>query len=148
MYVRADLALNSPEDQSLVCGTSLLKTLWKKEKLLVTSNFTFFHIGFLLVLRTFYHFRQIWNCLQTQFLSCPGAKWWACHSQDLVIYSSIPGRGDFSFRRIFASPLQKHVRKGVGGFGKKSCVSTGVRKPRNIWASPAAMIWPSMLKWR
>ena len=24
-------------------------------------------------------------------------------------------------------PLQKHVRKVVGGFGKKSCVSTGVR---------------------
>ena len=24
------------------------------------------------------------------------------------------------------SPLQKHVRKVVGGFGKKSCVSTGV----------------------
>ena len=27
------------------------------------------------------------------------------------------------------SPLQKHVRKVVGGFGKKSCVNTGVRKP-------------------
>ena len=30
------------------------------------------------------------------------------------------------------SPLQKHVRKVVGGFGKKSCVSTGVRKPGNM----------------
>ena len=29
-------------------------------------------------------------------------------------------------------PLQKHVRKVVGGFGKKSCISTGVRKPGNI----------------
>ena len=29
------------------------------------------------------------------------------------------------------SPLQKHVRKVVGGFGKKSGGSTGVRKPRN-----------------
>ena len=29
------------------------------------------------------------------------------------------------------SPLQKHVRKIVGGFGKKSCVSTCVRKPGN-----------------
>ena len=28
-------------------------------------------------------------------------------------------------------PLQKHVRKVVGGFGKKSYVSTGVRKPGN-----------------
>ena len=38
------------------------------------------------------------------------------------------------------SPLQKHVRKVVGGFGKKSCVSTGVRKPGNTYASPTAMI--------
>ena len=38
------------------------------------------------------------------------------------------------------SPLQKRVRKVVGGFGKKSCVSTGVRKPGNTWASPTAMI--------
>ena len=29
------------------------------------------------------------------------------------------------------SPLQKHVRKVVGGFGTKHCVSTGVRKPGN-----------------
>ena len=36
--------------------------------------------------------------------------------------------------------LQKHVRKVVGGFGKKSCVSTGVRKPGNTYASPTAMI--------
>ena len=26
-----------------VCSTNLLKTLWEKEKLLVTSNFVFFH---------------------------------------------------------------------------------------------------------
>ena len=32
------------------------------------------------------------------------------------------------------SPLQKHVRKVVGGFGKKSSVSTGVRKPGNTYA--------------
>ena len=38
------------------------------------------------------------------------------------------------------SPLQKHVRKVVGGFGKKSCVSTGVRKPGNTYASSTAMI--------
>ena len=29
-----------------VCGTSLLKTLWEKEKLLVTSNFSFSHSVF------------------------------------------------------------------------------------------------------
>ena len=28
------------------------------------------------------------------------------------------------------------MRKVVGGFGKKSCVSTGVRKPGNTYASP------------
>ena len=38
------------------------------------------------------------------------------------------------------SPLQKHMRKVVGGFGKKSCVSTGVRKSGNTCASPTAMI--------
>ena len=29
-----------------VCSTNLLKTLWKKEKLLVTSNFSFSHSVF------------------------------------------------------------------------------------------------------
>ena len=38
------------------------------------------------------------------------------------------------------SPLLKHVRKAVGGFGKKSCVSTGVSKPGNTCASPTAMM--------
>ena len=42
---------------------------------------------------------------------------------------------------IRLSPLQKHVRKVVGGFGKKSSVSTAVRKPGNTYASPTAMIW-------
>ena len=38
------------------------------------------------------------------------------------------------------SPLPKHVRKVVGGFGKKISVSTGVRKPGNTFASPTAMV--------
>ena len=38
------------------------------------------------------------------------------------------------------SPLQKHVRKVVDSFGKKICVSTGVREPGNTYASPTAMI--------
>ena len=48
---------------------------------------------------------------------------------------------DPQLRRLFfqvyfcLAPLQKHVRKVVGGFGKKSCVSTGVRKPGNTYAS-------------
>ena len=49
-----------------VCITRLLKTLWEKEKLLVTSNFSFFPQCFLPVWRTVSHFHQIWNCcLQT-----------------------------------------------------------------------------------
>ena len=53
---------------------------------------------------------------------------------------------DPQLRRLFfpayfrLSPLQKHVRKVVGGFGKKSCVSTGMRKPGKTYASPTAMI--------
>ena len=48
-----------------VCSTRLLKTLWEKEKLLVTSNFSFSQC-FLPIRRTFYHFQRIWNCrLQT-----------------------------------------------------------------------------------
>ena len=35
-----------------VCSTSLLKTLWEKEKLLVTSNFSFFH-------NVFYPFEEL-----------------------------------------------------------------------------------------
>ena len=44
------------------------------------------------------------------------------------------------------SPLQKHVRKVEGGFGKKSCVSTGVRKPGNACASPTAIIMTLAVK--
>ena len=45
--------------------TSLLKTLWEKEKLLVTNNFSFSHSVFYLW-TIFFHFRQIWSCrLQT-----------------------------------------------------------------------------------
>ena len=47
-----------------VCSTSLLKTLWEKEKLIVTSNFSFSHSVFLPVWRTFCHFHQIQNCRQ------------------------------------------------------------------------------------
>ena len=45
-----------------VCSRSLLKTLWEKEKLLFTSNFSFSHSVFLPIRKTFCHFHQIWNC--------------------------------------------------------------------------------------
>ena len=48
-----------------VCSKSLLKTLWEKEKLLITSNFSFSQ-WLLPVWKTFCHFHQTWNCrLQT-----------------------------------------------------------------------------------
>ena len=54
---------------SPVCNTSLLETLWEKEKLLVTSNFSFslrVFYPFLPIWTTFCHFHQIQNCcLQT-----------------------------------------------------------------------------------
>ena len=64
------------------------------------------------------------------------------------VSDSRPGGCEFDprLRRLFfpayfrLSPLQKDVRKVVGGFGKKSCVSTGMRKPGNTCASPTAMI--------
>ena len=64
------------------------------------------------------------------------------------VSDSGPGGCEFDhrLRRLFfpayfrLSPLQKHVRKVVGGFGKNSCVSAGVRKPGNTCASPTAMI--------
>ena len=44
-----------------------MKTLWEKEKLLVTSNFSFSH-SFLSVWTIFCHYYQIQNCrLRTQF---------------------------------------------------------------------------------
>ena len=45
-----------------VCNTSLLKTLWEKEKLLVASNFSFSHSVFYLFIELSAIFRQIWYC--------------------------------------------------------------------------------------
>ena len=42
-----------------VYSTNLLKTLWEKEKLPVSSNFSFSHSVFLPVWRTFFHFNQV-----------------------------------------------------------------------------------------
>ena len=57
-----------------VCSTSLLKTLWEKEKLLVTNNFSFSHsvfytfgklsaifINFEIVVYKFFQFGRVWN---------------------------------------------------------------------------------------
>ena len=57
----------------------------------------------------------------------------------LLTFSTLSLQSDFYISLAVLIP-QEHVRKVVGGFGKKSCVSTGVRKPGNTYASPTAMI--------
>ena len=47
-----------------VCSISLLKTLWEKEKLLVTSNFSFSHIVFHPYGELSAIFFTIYNCRQ------------------------------------------------------------------------------------
>ena len=82
------------------------------------------------------------NRLFPNMLPCPGGS-------VVRVSDSWPGVCEFDpqLRRTFflayfcLSPLQKHVRKVVGSIGKKSCVSTGLRKPGNTCASPTVMIW-------
>ena len=45
-----------------VCSTSLLKTLWEKEKLLITSNSSFSHSVFYSLGWTYCQFHRIGNC--------------------------------------------------------------------------------------
>ena len=45
-YCKMSLTLSQTSPVFYVCSTSLLKTLWEKEKLLVTSNFSFSHSVF------------------------------------------------------------------------------------------------------
>ena len=47
--------------------------------------------------------------------------------------SHVGTRLDYQSDKINVYFLQKHVRKVVGGVGKKSCVSTGVKKPAKPW---------------
>ena len=64
-------------------------------------------------------------------------------TRDLEVVSSIPSCGETIFPAIVhLSLLMHHVRKVVSGFGKKSCVGSGVRKPENINVSLTDMISP------
>ena len=95
---------------------TLWEKLWEKEKLLITSNLSFSPRP-------------------------PGG----LSGERVGLMTMCFCQFDPRLRRLFflayfrLSPLQKHVRKVVGGFGKKSCVTTGVRKPGNTYASPTAM---------
>ena len=66
------------------------------------------------------------------------AEWLACRTHDLVVRSPV----EVTFLSGVFSPVTsaEAFEKVVGGFGKKSCGSTGVRKPGNTYASPTAMI--------
>ena len=60
------------------------------------------------------------------------------------VSDSWPGGCEFDprLRRTFSPAYFRFSlrRKVVGGFGKKSCVNNGVKKPGNTCASPTAMI--------
>ena len=49
-------------------------------------------------------------------------------------------RRTFFLVYFFLLPLQEHARKVVGGFGKKNCVGSSVRKPGNTCDSLTAML--------
>ena len=109
-------------------------TVGKGESAL-NEQFLLYPQCFLPLWRTFCHFHQIWAPPGWLSSECVRLMNWWLRAQS--------SWGDFFFPAYFClSPLQKHVRKVVGGFGKKSFVSTGVRKPGNTYASPTAMIWP------
>ena len=130
-----------------VFSLSLSKTLWEKEKLLVTRNSSFSYC----VLYPFVDISAIFIKFKTSSaisLSSEESNH-RLGGSVVSVSDSWPGGCEFDPRlgRLFfpayfrLSPLQKHVRKVFGGFGKKSCVSTGVRKPANTYASPTTMIW-------
>ena len=89
--------------------------------------------------------------LHNDALRCPP------HLGGLVVSvsDSWPGSCEFNplLRRLFflayfcLSPLQKHVRKVVGGFGKVVLVLVWESQETHN-ASLTTMIWPYLLKWR
>ena len=61
--INLDLTLPNKPLFLRVCSMSLLKILWEKEKLLVTSNFSFSHIFF-------YHFGEL-SAIFIKLKDCP-----------------------------------------------------------------------------
>ena len=88
-----------------VCSTSLLKILWEKEKLLITSNFYFTHSVFYLLEELYAIFIKveivIYKLLQEQFLLfplcflpiwrtfCHFHLFWNCRLQNLWVWKSL-----------------------------------------------------------
>ena len=116
----------------------LLKTFWEKEKMLVTSIFSFSHNVFYSYHKTNFNISFILVFANTFNLDFSKILSFGKELNEIVPCFVTRSFNPFPNK---PSPLQKHVRKVVGGFGKKSCVSTGVRKPGiNTYASPIAMI--------
>ena len=69
-----------------VCSTSLLKTLRKKEKLLITSNFSFSHSVFYLFaeLSSIFIKFVILACVLFQFVPLPNIVVWEINAFDLA----------------------------------------------------------------
>ena len=68
----------------------------------------------------------------SQTMLCPAlvAQWWVCQIMTRCLWVQSPAEANFLFGLFRLSPLQKHVRKVVAVFGKKSCVNTGETKAR------------------
>ena len=113
--------------------------------MLATSNLPFSHNVFYCIIDIFIIFHPVLN----MYFTPPG---WL--SDELVrlmtwwLWVRSPDEATFLCGVFWPLTSAEHVRKVVGGFVKKSCVSTGVRKPGNSGASPTAMIWPWLLTWR
>ena len=91
----------------MTLGKKDFKTLRKKEKMLVTSIFSF-SLRYFLLSHTI-------TIISGTFCSARVAQWWACWTHDLETRL----RQNFFPAYFHLSPLLKHVRKVIGGFGKK-----------------------------
>ena len=83
-----------------VCRTSLLKTLWEKEKLLVTSNFSFSH-------SVFYLFEELSSTfIKPEIVVCEPLSVWK--SLKCVIWETVnPTVFSHFFQNIFYMPTYK-----------------------------------------
>ena len=117
-------------------------SIFKPKKKLLKTSFYSAEISLFSQYFLYYRIPHFSNlCLSTYASAPPG--WLSSEHVGLMTwwYEFDPWlRQTFFLVYFHLSPLLKHVRKVVSGFGKKSCVSIGVIKPRNRCASPTATI--------
>ena len=102
-----------------VCSTSLMKTLWEKEKLLVTSNFSFSHSVFYPFLRTFCHFHRIKKCHLQTF-----SVW---KSPKFVVWERVKG-----CIRVYDTIRARHTHRRPQGSLSGCPRSNGSREPNRM----------------